>query len=111
MGGVIDEGDLGGRKMQQVQVNVEDGALALCNVNEKPVQMGVEAGETFTKHVVTIEVKLQKTIEMIVEQKHLALVLVPKQENEDEHVIGNVDIDACDIELNLQSITPPILSI
>ncbi len=35
-------------------MNVEDGALALCNVNEEQVQASVE-------------VDLQKTIEMIVE--------------------------------------------
>jgi hypothetical protein len=33
----MDEGDLEGRKMQQVQAKVEDGALALCNVNEEQV--------------------------------------------------------------------------
>jgi len=50
--------------------NVEDGALALCNVNEEQVQTGVEVEETFAKDVITIEVNLQKTIEMIMEQKH-----------------------------------------
>ncbi len=53
-----------------MQVNVEDGALALCNVNEEQVQTGVEVEETFAKDVITIEVNLQKTIEMIMEQKH-----------------------------------------
>ncbi len=72
--------------------------------------MGVEVGETSTTNL-TIEVDLQKTIEMIVEQENVVIALAPQQENENEHVIGHVDIDACDIELNLQSFYPPILSI
>jgi hypothetical protein len=60
-----------------VQANVEDGALALCNVNEKQVQMGVEVRETSTRDVVTIEIDLQKNIEMIVEQENVAFALTP----------------------------------
>jgi hypothetical protein len=49
MGGVINEGGLEGWKMQKhMQTNVEDGALALCNVNEEQVQMSVEVVETWT---------------------------------------------------------------
>ncbi len=60
-----------------MQANVEDGALALCNVNEKQVQMGVEVRETSTRDVVTIEIDLQKNIEMIVEQENVAFALTP----------------------------------
>jgi S-adenosylmethionine hydrolase len=76
MGSVMDEGDLEGKKMQQVQASVEDGALAPCNVKEKQVQMGVEVGETSTTNL-TIEVDLQKTIEMIVEQENVVIALAP----------------------------------
>jgi len=31
-----------------MQVSVEDGALALCNINEKQMQASVEVGETST---------------------------------------------------------------
>lgn len=37
MGNVMDEGDLEGEKMQQVQARVEDDALAPCNVKEEQV--------------------------------------------------------------------------
>ncbi len=47
-----------------------------------------------------IEVDLYKTIEMIVEEKNVTLYLMQKQNNEHEHVIKHVDMDACDI-LNL----------
>ncbi len=50
--------------------------------------------------VVRIEVDLHKTIEMIVEQENVTLFLVLEQDNENEHVIKHVDIDASDI-LNL----------
>ncbi len=76
MEGVMDEGNLEGRKMQQVQSSVEDGALTLCNVNEEQMQMGVEVEETSTRDVVTIEFDLQKIIEMIVEQENVAFALV-----------------------------------
>jgi hypothetical protein len=39
------------------------------------MQASVEVGETFILDLATIEVDLQKTIEMIVEQKNVALVL------------------------------------
>ncbi len=106
----MDERNLEGRKMQQVQASVEDGVLVLCNVNEEQVQTGVEAGEISTINV-TIEVDLQKTIEIIMEQENVTFTSMPQQENEDEDVIGHVDIDASDIELNLQSFYPPIFSI
>jgi hypothetical protein len=63
MGGVMSERGLEGWKMQKhVQANVEDGALAPCNVNEEQVQMNVEVGETYTTNLATIEVDLQKII-------------------------------------------------
>jgi hypothetical protein len=95
MRGVISEGGLNGLKMQkQMQAIVEDGALVPCNVNEEQVQVTIEVGETSTMDLVTIEVDLQKTIEMIVEQENVALALEPK---EDEHVIEYVEIDSGDI--------------
>jgi len=39
--------------------------------------MGVEVGETSTRDVVTIEVDLQKTIEMIMEKENVVLALAP----------------------------------
>jgi len=75
-------------------VSVKDGALAQCNVNEEQVQASVEVKETSTINLATIEVDLQKTIEMIVEQENV--VLVPELE-EDEYVIRHVEIDASDI--------------
>jgi len=75
MGGVMNEGGLEGWKMQKhMQANVEDGALAPCNINEEQVQASVEVGETFTRDVATIEIDLQKTIKMIVEQENVTLV-------------------------------------
>jgi hypothetical protein len=77
MGGVMSEGGLEGWKMQKhLQVNVEYGALVLCNVNEEQVQMSVEVGETCTTNLTTIEVGLQKTIEMIVEEEIVVFVSV-----------------------------------
>jgi hypothetical protein len=68
MGGVMSEGSLEGWKMQKhVQANVEDGALAQCNVNEEQEQASVEVRETSTTDLATIEVDLQKIIKMIVE--------------------------------------------
>ncbi len=58
-------------------MNVEDGALAQCNVNEEQVQASVEAGETSTTNLATIEIDLQNIIEMIVEQENVALALEP----------------------------------
>jgi hypothetical protein len=59
MGGVMNEGGLEGWKMQKhVQVNVEDGALALCNVNEEQMQVNVEVGENFIANLATIEIDL-----------------------------------------------------
>jgi hypothetical protein len=72
----MNERGLEGWKMQKhVQVSVEDCALAQCNVNEEQMQANVEVGETFTTNLVTIEVDMQKTIEMIVEQENVVLVL------------------------------------
>jgi hypothetical protein len=69
----MNEGGLEGWKMQKhMQANVEDGALALCNVNEEQVQASVEVGETCITNLATIEVDLQKIIEMIVEEKNVA---------------------------------------
>jgi hypothetical protein len=56
--------------------------------------MSVEVGETSIADLATIEVDLQKTIEMIMEQENVALASKPK---EHEHAIGHVDIDASDI--------------
>jgi hypothetical protein len=75
MGGVMNEGGLEGWKLQKhMQVNVEDGALDQCSVNEEQVQASVEVGETFTTNLATIEIDLQKIIEMIVEQENVAFV-------------------------------------
>ncbi len=70
-----------------MQANVEDGALVSCNVNEEQVQMNVEVRETSIANLAIIEVDLQKTIKMIMEEKNIALALV---QEEDEHVIGHV---------------------
>ncbi len=41
----MNEGGLEGWKMQKhVETNAKDGALVLCNVNEKQVQANVEVG-------------------------------------------------------------------
>jgi hypothetical protein len=95
MGVVMSEGGLEGLKMQKhMQASVEDGALAPCNVNEEQVQVTIEVGETSTIDFATIEVDLQKNIEMMVEQENVALASKPE---EDEHVIEHVEIDASDI--------------
>jgi len=95
MGGVMNEGGLEGWKMlKHVQANVEDGALALCNVNEEQVQVSVNVGETFTTKLATIEVDLQKTIDMILKQKNVIIASVLE---ENGHVIKHVEIDVNDI--------------
>jgi len=73
-------------------VNVEDGALVSCNVNEEQVQMNVEVGETSIANLAIIEVDLQKTIEMIMEEENIIFALM---QEEDEHVIRHVEIDVC----------------
>jgi hypothetical protein len=79
MGGVTKEEGLEVWKMQKhVHLNVEDGALVPCNVNEEQVQTNVEVGETLTINLSTIEIDLQKTIEMIMEQKYVAFASVQK---------------------------------
>ncbi len=102
----MNEGGLEGWKMlKHVQANVEDGALALCNVNEEQVQVSVKVGETFTTKLATIEVDLQKTIDMILKQKN---VIIASMLEENGHVIKHVEIDVNDIfYLNLQFITHP----
>jgi uncharacterized ParB-like nuclease family protein len=63
MGGVMNERGLEAWKMQKhMEVSVEDGALAQCNVNEEQVQASVEVGETITIDVATIEVDMQKLL-------------------------------------------------
>jgi len=59
MGGVTNEKGLKRWKMQKhMQANVKDGALTLCNVNEKQMQVFIEVGETSTSNLATIEVDL-----------------------------------------------------
>jgi hypothetical protein len=78
MGVVMSERGLEGWKMQKhVQVNVEDGALAPCNINEEQVQANVEVGETSTIDLATIEFDLQNPIETIMEQENVAFALMP----------------------------------
>jgi hypothetical protein len=104
MGGVMNERGLEGWKIQKhVQVNVEDGALAQCNVNDEQVQLSVEVGKTSTIDLAAIEVDLQKTIKMVVEQENVVFVLEPK---EDEHVIGHVEIDASHILIITYNLLP-----
>jgi hypothetical protein len=86
-----------------VQPSFENGALAKCNVNEDQVQAIVEVGKTSTTNLATIEVNMQKTIEMVVEQENVAIVL---ELEEDEHVIGDVEIDACDIFILTYNLSP-----
>jgi hypothetical protein len=64
-----------------MQASVEDGALAQCNVNEEQVQVSVEIGETFTIDLAIIEVDMQKTIEIIVEQENVDLLQSQKKMN------------------------------
>ncbi len=78
IGGVMNEGGLEGWKMQKhVQMNVENGALALYNVNEEQMQVSVEVGETFIIDLITIKIDLQKIIDMIVEQENVVISLEP----------------------------------
>ncbi len=84
-------------------MNVEDGGLAKCNVNEDQVQAIVEVKETSTIDLATIEVNMQKTIEMIVEQENVTLVL---ELEEYEHVIGDVEIDVGDIFILTYNLLP-----
>ncbi len=70
-----------------MQVNVEDGALTSCNVNEEQIQAIVEVGEASIANLVAIEVDLQKTIEIIAEQKNVTFASMRK---EDEHVIWDM---------------------
>ncbi len=85
-------------------MNVENGALAPCNVNEEQVQASVEVGETSTTNFTTIEIDLQKTIGIIVEQKNVTFISKPK---EDERFIRHVEIDACDIFILIIINHPP----
>jgi hypothetical protein len=104
MGGVMNERGLEGWKMlKHVQTNVRDGALALCNVNEEQVQVSVEVGETFTIELATIEVDLQKTIDMILEQENVVIASMLK---ENEHVIKHVEIDVDDIFILIYNLLP-----
>jgi hypothetical protein len=64
-----------------MQASVEDGALAPCNINKEQVQASVEVGETSTGDLAIIEIDLQKTIEMIVEQESVTLASEPKKMN------------------------------
>jgi hypothetical protein len=61
---------------KHMQANVEDVALVPCNINEKQMQLDVEVGKTSSIDLATIEVDLQKTIEMIVEQENVTFALV-----------------------------------
>jgi hypothetical protein len=72
-----------------VQANVEDGALVPCNVHEKQVQMNVEVGKTSSIDLATIEIDLQKPIQMIAKQQNVAFAFVQK---ENEYVIRHVDM-------------------
>ncbi len=100
----MNEGGLEGWKMHKhVQMSVENGALIPCNVNEEQVQASVQVGETSTIDLTIIEVDLQKTIKMIVEQENVVLGFEPE---EDEHVIGHVEIDANDIFILTYNIFP-----
>jgi hypothetical protein len=100
----MNEGSLKGWKMQKhVQANVEDGALVSCNVNEEQVQMNVEVKETSIANLTIIEVDLQKTIKIIMEEKNVALALV---QEEDEHVIGHVQINVNDIFILTYNLLP-----
>jgi hypothetical protein len=76
MGSVMSEGGLEAWKMQNhMQVNIENGSLAQCNVNEEQVQViSVEIGETFTIDLAMIEVDMQKIIEIIAEQENMLLL-------------------------------------
>jgi hypothetical protein len=56
---------------KHMQVNVEDGALTSCKVNEEQVQAIVEVGEASIANLVVIEIDLQKTIEMIAKQENV----------------------------------------
>jgi len=103
MGGVMNGGLEGWKMQKHVQMSVEDGALAQCNVNEEQVQANVELRETSTINLATIEVDLQKTIEMIVEQENVVLV---SELEEDEHVIRHVEIDASDILILTYNLLP-----
>jgi hypothetical protein len=62
-----------------MQTSVEDGALAPCTINEKQVQANVEVGKTSTTDLTKIEIDLQKTIEIIVEQENVTFALKPKK--------------------------------
>ncbi len=103
MGGVMNGGLEWWKTQKNVQMSVEDGALVQCNVNQEQVQASVEVRETFTTNLATIEVDLQKTIEMIVEQENVVLVL---ELEEDEHVIRRVEIDANDIFILTYNVLP-----
>jgi hypothetical protein len=48
-------------------MNVENGALALYNVNEEQMQVSIKLGETFITDLITIKTDLQNIIDMIVE--------------------------------------------
>jgi hypothetical protein len=58
-------------------MNVENGALALYNVNEEQMQVSVKLGETFITNLITIKIDLQKIIDMIVEQENVVISLEP----------------------------------
>ncbi len=67
------------------------------------MQVSVKVEETSITNLATIEIDLQKIIEMIVEQENVVLVSKPK---EDEHVIGYVEIDASDIFILTYNLLP-----
>ncbi len=80
----------GGKMQVHIWVSVEDSALALCNVNEEQVQTNVE-------------VDLQKTIEMIMEQENVTFTSMLQ---EYEHVIGHVEIDVGEIFILTYNLLP-----
>jgi hypothetical protein len=43
---------------KHMQVSVEDGALAKCNVNEEQVQVSIEVRETFIADLIIIKIDL-----------------------------------------------------
>jgi hypothetical protein len=65
--------------------------------------VSVEVGETSIANLAIIEIDLQKTIKMIVEQENVTLVLEPK---EDEHVVRHVEIDVSDIFILTYNLLP-----
>jgi hypothetical protein len=103
MGGVMNEEHLEVRVMGQ-QTSVENVVLLVANeiVEEEEVQVGENVGETSKGDVDQVEMDLERTILMIIDQENVVHVVpLLEQENANEDVEPHAHIDGGDIAIEL----------